>query len=295
MNVAANAAAVEAENARREEELRALAHSTFLPDYLQGPLDPSRMELTAQERQWALDVKEAVEGLPDLDNVTDFMYAQIALVTQGDLEKAVERAYILQGFREEFDFRDNFEQGKVALDRFVRRHPGYILHFFFDGQRYLVVHDVTKFDITCVNSHEEAKQMLCGAFYTFHAIHPDLEAVRKGSLYIMECEGYLWKAPKMVNFRIFRMGFQDIMAVYPLNLYKMRFCNTGVLINTLTSMVRKYIPASIHSKFELGYQSEVRLDTICLVPNVEVATDRVVREMNESLKRRYLAEASFRL
>ena len=40
------------------------------PEY-EGPLQPSRIQLSDQERQWALNVKEAIQADPELDGVLE--------------------------------------------------------------------------------------------------------------------------------------------------------------------------------------------------------------------------------
>lgn len=277
-----------------------------LPAYLRRPIDPDRMKLTEEERQWALELKDTVENYPDLDELTDFMYAQIVLAEKGDIDKAVDRAYALQGFRQDYDILDNFPQAKRILGRNLRRHSGMALDFYFgengafvhgvsSGDRYVIVGDWTKIDITSFADPEEKKAMIAGAYYIQHCYNPDLEAVRKGALFLFECEGFMWKAPKMLNFDIFRLIFEGVLGLYPLNAYKMMFFHTGVVMNTLLSMLRKYVPASLHKTFVVGCQAPTRLDKFCLLPSPKVATEKILRDMTECLRRRYEAEANFKL
>ena len=56
------------------------------------------MWLSPLEQQWALDLRAAIEACPELDPLSDFMYAQIAIYQGGDLEKGLEMATTMQGF-----------------------------------------------------------------------------------------------------------------------------------------------------------------------------------------------------
>lgn len=268
----------------------------YMPKYLKGPIDASRMTLTREEREWARQVKQAIIDHPELDYVSDFLSVQFALVEweSRSLENVLDRAMRLQIYKQEYDVLDTFQQGKVTLEYFIRRNPGYLLHFFL-GERYTVVWDLTKFDITCLNDPREMKKIFLGAIYLNHSFSPDFEAIRKGLLWILECEGFMWKAPKMVNSRSMQLGFADVAGNYPYLLDGVVFQNAGVVVNTLVAAVRRYIPSVVHSKFQMGSQNETRMDTICLVPSLEAATDRIVREMTESLRRRFEAEKMFRL
>ena len=52
---------------------------------------PKGMQLMQEEYEWALSIKAAVEGIPELGNRSDMFYAQLALITRGDVAKAVEQ------------------------------------------------------------------------------------------------------------------------------------------------------------------------------------------------------------
>jgi CRAL/TRIO domain len=285
-----------AARAESNEEAIAMARAHFMPDYLAGPIDSSRLELSQAERDWARQVKQAIMNDPELDVLSDFLCAQIALVEweSRSLENALNRAKSYLAFKQEFDILDTFEQGKDALEYFIRRHPGYVLHFFL-GERYTVVWDITKFDITCLDTPRETQKIMMGGHYMNHSFSPDLAAIRKGLLWIFECEGFMWKAPRMMNSRVFRIWFQDLASNYPYKLHQVVFQNAGVLVNTLVSSARGYLPSAIHSKFQFGSRHETRMDTVCLVPSLEAALDRLVRELTESLRRRFEAEKTFRL
>ena len=88
------------------------------------PMDPSRMVLTPEERQWALSIKAAIVGDPEVDNLSDFEYAQLALMDHGDVEAAVERARHMQTFKHEYGITDTLEQSRQLLPKLVKLLPG---------------------------------------------------------------------------------------------------------------------------------------------------------------------------
>lgn len=259
---------------------------------------PTGMELTTEERKWALDLKMAVEDSADLDNMSDFMYAQIALTDQGNLEQALQRCQFIQAIREEFDILDTFEDARQTLSRFVRLHPGHILQSALGpkGDRYVLACDLAKIDAHAFRrSLGEMKATFAGPYYMHHSHSPDLEAVRKGFVFVMECADYKWKTPGMASFEHFRKALEEIESVYPSHLHRLHFRNTGVFVNLMVSMVRRFIPKDIHKKLIVTSNSETPLNHLFMVPNVETATERLMKDMTETLRLRYENEKTFLL
>jgi hypothetical protein len=57
----------------REEVVMEVEEEEPIPAAM-GPSDPPRRRLTREESQWALDIKYAIENLPEVDNLDDFWY-----------------------------------------------------------------------------------------------------------------------------------------------------------------------------------------------------------------------------
>ena len=53
----------------------------------QPEVDVSRITLTEEETRWAKAIKTAIEEDPEVDNLNDFLYAQIALIDKDDIER----------------------------------------------------------------------------------------------------------------------------------------------------------------------------------------------------------------
>jgi hypothetical protein len=148
------------------------------------PQDPVRMQLLDHERQWVLAVKAALQSDPELDQLSDFMYAQIAIVESGDIEKAIERAHKLQHYRQEYDIRENYAEGKRAIEAFTRKFPSFLLHFQYMqilGVLSIML-DFCNFDTAVFSSVEGEKVFFAAVYYMNHAFNIDFEAVRTGPL-----------------------------------------------------------------------------------------------------------------
>ena len=83
--------------------------------------------LTDEELHWALNIKEAVEANSDLINLTDYEYAQFAMVLKDDLEEALHRIQGLQYFKQEYKIHDTIEEGMAILKAFHQQQPFLVL------------------------------------------------------------------------------------------------------------------------------------------------------------------------
>jgi hypothetical protein len=119
-----------------------------------------------------------------------------------------------------------------------------------------------------------------------------MEAIRDGCLSVNECQGVGMTSKKelMIILRL----FQELYSVYPIT-GRVRSYHTGVVYNTMLSMMKRALPPDQRDHFQVGLETDVRLDEIYLVPSVEAATARVLREIGKALKRRYENESRFSL
>ena len=263
-----------------------------------NPLDdPSRMDLTPQERQWALELKEAIEQDPELEPISDFWCVQLAIKEEGNLECALDRARHMQGFRQEYEIEDTTESGLHVMTEFVKLVPGFhlALSYCADTGNYIGVYDFSKFYTTKIASEPGGIALWLSSFYHHsNALNPDFEACRRGSSVLAECDGFDWKVNIPSKDMIRLNG--EIAAVYPQSHQHMKYFNTGVLFNLMMSMVKKVMPKDCRNLVEFGCRTEFgRLDMVYAVPSLETATQRFLLRHKDSLDRRYANEASFSL
>ena len=163
-----------------------------LPDRVLAVNDPHRMQITATERQRALAIKRAISNDPEIDPVSDFTCAQLALIVEDDIESALERLLQMQGFREEYGIRDTVAEAVQTMAHYLSLMPGAHLSFAFNCEdgNYVIIYDNNKMDCDILQQRESnIRTSLAGSYYTLKALCPDLEAVRKGAVLIIECEG----------------------------------------------------------------------------------------------------------
>jgi hypothetical protein len=152
-------------------------------------VDPRRMKLTQSEQEWALEVKTLFKSMPDLEELSDFMYAQIALVVQkDDVEEAARRALGLQGFKQEYKILDTFEEGCRCFEKAIQLNPDYFLGYTFSEKEgtYVFVHDLAKLDASTFNTPEKVEDWL-RLYYYLHTMHcNDLASIRNGVIVLAE-------------------------------------------------------------------------------------------------------------
>lgn len=267
----------------------------FLPRRTLKRDDPDRMQITAGERQMALNIKQAVADNPDINMVSDFMCAQLALLDGDDIEHAMERLSDLQAFREEYDIRDSIQEGVRIFADYLDLMPGLHLSYTFNDERgnYVMIYDNTKFKTSNITSEKHIRCWLGGTYYTLAMYCPDFEAIRRGAIIIVECEGHDWK--QHFGSKIMKRMWSEIATVYPCGWEKVQYFNNGLAMNIIISMVRPFLPEALKQKLEFGCQFEQRLDTIYLVPSAEEANLRLLVRVEESLRVRYYNEHRFSL
>lgn len=256
--------------------------------------DPDRMKLTEQEHEWAVDIKEVVEGLTDLDNLNDFMYAQLAIICKNNTDDAIQRCYGMQEFRQEYKILDTHEEGERYLGKMFQMFPREYLSFSFsqkDGV-YVFIHDAAKFEPKAFTAPDMADDWLCAMFYSHILFIPDLESVRKGIICLVECEGLGMRRDVMKHFQNF---FSQFLSFYPFFGHCHHY-HTGTMINVISSILRKILPnQELQETYKVGLQFDGHMGDAFLVPTVELANKRMKARMLDNLQRRYNHEKSFSL
>lgn len=259
--------------------------------------DPDRMDITDQEISWARAIKTAIEGDAEIDNLSDFMYVQLALIEKDNIEGALERAAQLQAFKEEYGILDTKSDGlKHLRDFVVKLFPKYILSFSFDSEStgsYVLIYDHKGFDIKALDTEAKLVTWLATTYYSAFSLCPDFESIRSGVVVMAECEGYNWT--KNIDVKTYQRFWSEIGVALPVKFRLHKHFHCGVFINLLFSLTKKFLPSEITSKFDMGCQFDGRLDEIYLIPTVAAANQRLLNNMGEALERRYSNMKSYSL
>jgi hypothetical protein len=237
---------------------------------IMGPDDPQRMRLTRAEAQWALDIKYVIENLPEVDNLSDFWYAQLAIICKDNVEDAVRRAIGLQSFRQEYSILESLTDGSRHISDFTRLAPQFLLAVSYSQLvgSYVAVLDFKQANFDEFSSIQNNQIFFAGMYYLFHSLAPDFASIRIGTMALAECQGVEWTKKK--DFKLlYEISFQ-LAAVYPYKAVTRNY-NAGLVMNMLLSLLKRVLP---EDQLQTGFSSNCRLDTLYLVPTVEAATEK---------------------
>lgn len=256
--------------------------------------DRRRMKLSSEHREQALRFKEAARALPELDPLPDLWYAQLAIVCGDDLQGGLDRLTKIQQYKEQYEIVDDLAFGKRCMREYLRTFPGYLMSCDFAQREgtYLMAIDMCAFDAKALRANPMA--FIQGSYFLEQIGSFELESVRKGIIVLIECEGYRWTD----HLGIDTLGeiWSDLWAVYPMNVLQLKHFNTGVFVNTMAAMTRKFQPRAMRQKIQFGCKfPSGRLDTVFNVPTLQEAQNRLLSRLDDCLEERYENEQTFSL
>ena len=279
------------------------------PDILNAPtvLDPT-MTMSDIECQWALQIKDAFQNsshFGDDIQVSDFFFAQHALVSHGDVTEVLDRIESLHRFYQEYEIDHSPEQALYYVRGFMQQQQGYILHLDVSPvtQQAWLVTDSAAFQVQqALASDEHWKICVCGIYYVHYCQWTTLTSIRQGMLSEIECDGVGWHN---FNAEFVTRLFGELFSYIPIKYQMMRAYNTTVVANLLFSVARPFMSDSQKSSVKLGCQvvsnnpdncgGTRRLSEFYLQPNTEAATQRIIQRIEELLRVRKHNEETFRI
>lgn len=280
------------------------------PDLLNAPatVDPT-MILSDDERQWTLQIKEAFQNASHFGNgvqVSDFFFAQHALVSHGDVDEALMRIEGMHRFYQEYEIDHSPEQALYYVREFMQQQPGYILHLDVSPitQQAWLVTDSAAFQVQqALASDERWKICVCGTYYIVHYCQgTTLTSIRQGILCEIECDSVGWHN---FNSEFVTRLFGELFSYIPSKYQMMRAYNTTVVANLLFSLAKPFMSENQKSSIKLGCQvvsnspgsdsGTRRLSEFYLQPNTKVATQRIIQRIDELLRIRTHNEETFRI
>jgi hypothetical protein len=185
----ANLMEAQPEVVRNAEPDNVAAAAVVRPIYSHN--DPRRMELSPRERDLAILIKQAIANTADLDPVSDFMCAQLALIDGDNTEKAVHRVHHMQCLKEEYGILDTVQDSRRCFEANMELFPRIHLCFTYlqETGEYIMIYDNAKFECRLLNSDERTRNWMGGLYYTCHLFCSDFAAIRCGTTLVFENEG----------------------------------------------------------------------------------------------------------
>lgn len=268
------------------------------------------MQITEQEREWALAIKKAVEADDELKNLSDLEYVQYAIATEGDVPGSLKRAKGLQLFRQEYGINDTLDQGTNMLQAMLQDHePGLILsvdkvqtttsdacddpdlfsHFVF-------VLDFAKINPKGIHLPSHKRDTLGALYYAHHATQTTPAAIRNGCVFIAECEGMTFD-----NISLDFLGslFREMKSHYPIRIKEISWLRAATAATVMFALAKPFLPRHVRETVNLQYDFQAydgRLDALFLTkPTPEENAMFILQKTSSHLAERLRNEKLFRL
>ena len=271
--------------------------------------DPSQwMDLTEEEKGWTTALRGALI-LADEElakSITDFQYAQHAIVAKGDVDKGLKRIRRLQEFKISHGIAEEgsitVDKAKEIIKKAEEKAPGVIMSFGReekDGE----VHGRHVFTM-CYNAfipanldEEDLKNFFVGFYLWLEACQPDLESVRQGMAFVLECEGLGWKN---FSLELEKQAAQLYQNAYPIRIKEMSVLHPNRLMQVFYTLCKPFLSKRVKEVLNMNADLDEikgRYSPQLLPTTLGGTQDQLdmVDKMMDSLQHRLENEASFKL
>lgn len=187
------------------------------------------MDATPLELSRAKAIKAAAQEA-GLSPVSDFEYLQHAIVAKDKVQKALGRMRNLEEFRSKYNIKEDEDpEEALRLARaFQDKFPGFLVGAGQDSEgRAVQVNESRNFFPQKIEDEEGWRCLMAGTFHSFTALQPDVEAVRKGMLFLSDAGGAGLQNTSSEFQKRSRSSFQDS---YPVRIEKIVVLDAPVIV-----------------------------------------------------------------
>lgn len=265
-------------------------------------VDPT-MELTPQERRWALQTKQAFRDDEEIlaKVFSDMEITTFAIVDQGDIERSLERATCLQAFRMTHNIHDTAEEGLEIFERQQAICPGMMLSVEEcpneDGRgSHVAVIDLARyFPLRFLETPRDFRCSIGSIYYQILCTQPDLKSAREGFRQVFEMDGVGWQN---MSFKHEMKAVDELLASLPYRRKQVKCLRMPSIALVVLSMLRPFMPREEYDAFcfgteELQMEFPERIDHFYLQPTPEAAFEQFQKRACKLLTRRYENQKSF--
>ena len=217
------------------------------------------MDLTEEERGWALAIKDALtkENAALAASLTDFEYAQHALIAKNSVPKALKRMERLETFRKEHNValprETTADAAMETIQKFETLSPEFLVAFgkqeatatekgstttdannnetentttendddkktSNNQAHYVTTWDYATFLPANYKAKEDWKTCFAAFYYMLDAMQPDMDSIRAGIIILCEAQGIGWKN---FSLEMEKHGAHLYQNAYPIRFHKM--------------------------------------------------------------------------
>ena len=263
--------------------------------------------LSEEERNRALDIKQAVEDCHYVTNISDFECAKLAICccssspnndnNNKSMDQILDIVHKLECFRNQYRLDDTLEDAMTTLEQFHYYQPGLLLDVSYipSEQCYTSSSDMAKMNFTNLQTEDQWRAFQGGCYYWITSMESDFTSIRNGIIVLNECEGM-----SMLNFNIRAQerAINELWSYYPAKHQESVWLNAPVAATMFYGFVKSIINNELLQSWKLdgpldGYDG--RLDTLFLMPTLELSQQALLHRMEGFLRQRYDNIQSFSL
>lgn len=219
------------------------------------------MEVTSEEREWAIAIKHAAIADDDIidDVLTDFEYLQHAFVAKDKVGKAVKRIKQLQAFKKRYGIKldGSVEEAERDLKALNLQFPGLMVSLGTrDNGSHVTSVDISKILARRLKTEEAHAIFLRFFFYMLQACNPTIQAIRAGSYCLSKSES--------VGFRNFSFESEDRQAelyshAYPFRFQQMVMIQAPFIARMIFQVIVIFMTSKMRKRFDMTAEGETYL------------------------------------
>jgi CRAL/TRIO domain len=254
--------------------------------------------LTLKERGWTNDLETAIQNSTEhFGKLSDFELAAHAIVAKENTELALKRIRRLAKFKETYNISNDRTvfQAIQLLHKFVHAYPGFLQAFGVDSyNRHVLVFRLEALKSPPPFNHSE-EDRFAALYYIFHALQPDLDAIRMGTIFVGDMEGVTRETLALSLFNGVRCFTRD---AYPIKVKDFPCVSTPPRLSAVYVMCWPFFSAKLREKFVTCTTAQLQdhfpkslwLQRLGGIMN----ETEVMEKLEENLKRRFENEECFR-
>lgn len=212
-------------------------------------------KFTEEEREWVFALEAAIRNEKDLNvkkmKLSEWDLALHAVVAKDQPAKAIQRLRRLQKFKEAYQVRDDstvYEAIRIVHD-FVHAHPDFLQAFGQDELgRWVIVFQLNGL-LTTGPETSSIERKFAALYYICHALQPDLDAVRFGTVWIGDFEGITRQSLSM---NIVNGGRALCRDSYPIKVKDVPCLNAPPRWSAVYAMCRPFFSRGLRDKMVYG-------------------------------------------
>jgi len=278
------------------------------------PKEPKTLQksgrlLEPKERGWTIELEQAIASAPDrhiFERLSDFDIATNAIVAKDNTELAMKRIRRLKAFKDTNGISHEVTvfQAMQLIHKFFHAYPDFVQSVGVDNyNRHFICFKLSELKTPPPFNHTE-KERFAALYYIFHALQPDLDAVRRGTVWLGDLEGskrqtVLPSSSFMQNNTMYYNGRALLVESYPIKVKDFPCINTPSKFSGLyvlcwpffsKTLSKKYIPCTTQ-QIQDHFSNKILPTSL----GGTMTSQKVLEVLEENLRNRFDNEQGFRL